>query len=96
MPAQPVDDRLDLGILADGAPAPGNSLVLEGTAAFVEELGDVTYVHLDLADGTRVILRADRKSYTGQSRLRAAAKVGDVLLFGPDGKRLRSQAGRAR
>lgn len=85
-----------LGILADGTPKPDGTLLLEGSVAFVEELGDVTYVHLDLADGNRVILRADRNSYTGQSRLRSVAEIGNVLLFGPDGKRLRSQAGHAR
>jgi lactose/L-arabinose transport system ATP-binding protein len=85
-----------LAALPDGVAPPAGSLVLEGSVAFVEELGDVTYVHLDLADRTRIILRADRRSYTGQPRLRAAAERDNLLLFAADGARLRSRAGRAR
>ena len=77
-----------LSILPDGASSP--PFVLDGDVIFVEQLGDVSYVHLDLVDGTRAIVRADRQSYHGQDSVRITGATSKALLFDAEsGRRLR-------
>ncbi|MCD7060652.1 ABC transporter ATP-binding protein [Pelagibacterium xiamenense] len=92
-------DEMELGlrpqhlrILKDDEQALEQELLLEGDVVFVEQLGDVTYVHVDVSETSRIIVRADRKTYSGQSRIRAAADLSYAMLFGPDGARLRSRS----
>ncbi|WP_225025997.1 ABC transporter ATP-binding protein [Xinfangfangia pollutisoli] len=78
--------------------APGEApagLVLEGRVVMVEELGSESFVHLDLADGTRITLRAGREADLAPSVLRVAADLRHALIFGPDGLRIRGRDGRA-
>ncbi|SHF49096.1 carbohydrate ABC transporter ATP-binding protein, CUT1 family [Kaistia soli DSM 19436] len=82
--------------LPPGAPPPPNSIVLEGQVTLVEELGSESYVHMVLADGTPVTLRAGRDETVEGPSLRVAADPRHALLFGPDGERIRSQGGSKR
>jgi len=75
-----------LSVLGDGEQA---ALVLAGEVTFVEELGDTTFVHVKLPDTTKIIVRTDRQTYKGQKHLRIAADPDNVLVFAPDGTRLR-------
>ena len=82
-------------LVQPGAAVPEGGLVLDGRKVFVEELGSESFVHVDLADGTRVTLRADRDETVSGDRLRIRLDLGHALLFGPDGRRLRSGDGQA-
>ncbi|GHC78072.1 ABC transporter ATP-binding protein [Limoniibacter endophyticus] len=81
-----------LDVLSDDSTVPPDHFVIEGAVTFAEQLGDITYVHLILDDGTKVIIRGNRHNYLGQTRLRACASVANVLLFGPDGNRIRPKS----
>lgn len=83
-----------LRLVSASAPAPKDRLLLDGRVAFVEELGAESYVHVDLADGTRVIARAGRDAATSSDTAQIAGDIGRALLFAPDGTRLRNAAGR--
>jgi len=82
-----------LRLLPPDAPAPADGIVLHGKVTLVEELGSESFVHMDLADGTRVTLRAGRDEPVDRQSLRATADLRHALLFGPDGQRIRSQGG---
>ncbi|MCR5857225.1 ABC transporter ATP-binding protein [Mesorhizobium sp. J428] len=94
-------DKLEIGLrpehlrlVSAAAPAPEGGLLLDGRVAFVEELGAESYVHVDLADGTRIIARAGRDAAASSDTARIAGDLGRALLFAPDGTRLRNAAGR--
>ena len=83
-----------LRLLAPGAPAPDGHLVLEGSVRLIEELGSESFVHMTLADGTPLTLRAGRDERVKEPTLRAVADPGHALVFGPDGLRIRSEGSR--
>ena len=60
---------------------------------FIEELGDVTYIHLQLADGSVVIARGVRGSARGLTQARVVGDLDKAVFFDADGKRLRSADG---
>lgn len=76
-----------LRLLPPGAPADG--LLLEGTATLVEELGSESFVHMALADGTTVTVRAGRDAAAAGAPLRAVADLDRALFFAADGSRIR-------
>ncbi|MCF3932097.1 sn-glycerol-3-phosphate ABC transporter ATP-binding protein UgpC [Acuticoccus sp. M5D2P5] len=78
-------------VLADGESTDA-PVVLDADVVLVEELGDVTYVHLHLPDGTRLIARAERGLDSHEGRMRVVPDMKRALLFGPDGARLRPAA----
>ncbi|WP_425052829.1 ABC transporter ATP-binding protein [Psychromarinibacter sp. S121] len=80
-----------LALAADAAPPPG-ALVLEGKLVLAEELGDVTYLHIETADGTRLIIRSERLRGRVGDDARVAISPADILLFDADGNRVRSEA----
>ncbi|MCX5496961.1 ABC transporter ATP-binding protein [Kaistia dalseonensis] len=80
-----------LHLLAPGTTPPVDRLVVEGTVALVEELGSESFVHMDLADGTRMTIRAGRDEVVHERSLRATADLRHALLFGADGLRIRSR-----
>ncbi|MFV0336392.1 MAG: ABC transporter ATP-binding protein [Tropicimonas sp.] len=84
-----------LALLPAGDPAPEGCALLPAQVVFAEELGDVSYVHLRVADGTMLIARS-------LARWRQARKAGVVidpaqlLLFDEAGMRIRAGAGAGR
>ncbi len=76
-----------LRLASPGAEAQG--LMLEGKVTLIEELGSESFVHMDLADGTRVTIRAGRDEAVDGDRLRATADLRHALLFAADGSRIR-------
>jgi ABC-type sugar transport system ATPase subunit len=82
-----------LHFLRDDAPATG--LVLEGRVTLVEELGAESFVHLLLADDTRLVVRAGRDAAGGRSTVRLGADLGRGLLFDAEGLRIRGSELRA-
>ncbi|WP_102957656.1 ABC transporter ATP-binding protein [Mangrovicella endophytica] len=63
---------------------------ISADVAFVEELGDVTYIHADMPGGERLIVRSDGMRYSGGKTCRARLDPGRFLLFDPSGHRIRS------
>ena len=82
---RPEDLRLTLPdeVLADHA------LTLIGTVGFVEQLGDMSYVHLTLADGTKVIVRTTTR-WTGGREAQIVLDPQKALLFDGQGQRIRA------
>jgi lactose/L-arabinose transport system ATP-binding protein len=62
---------------------------VEAGVAFVEELGDVTYIHADMPGGERLIVRSDGMRYRGGRTCRARLDPGRFLLFDASGRRVR-------
>ncbi|MDB5523993.1 MAG: Carbohydrate transporter ATP-binding protein family, partial [Rhizobium sp.] len=60
--------------------------------AFVEELGDTTYIHTDLPSGERLVIRSSGNRYSGGSDCTAVLNTSGILLFDEAGKRLRQAA----
>jgi lactose/L-arabinose transport system ATP-binding protein len=82
--------------LADGnLPPSAKTFTLQGRVAFVEELGAESYVHVDLADQTRVIARAGRDVAAAAETVRLVGDLSRSLLFAADGERLRHGTGSA-
>jgi len=81
-----------LHLLPDGLEATG--LVLNGEVTLVEELGAESFVHMDLADGTHITIRAGRGAARPAGQIRVRPDLERALLFGPDGQRLRGGDGR--
>ncbi|HEV2517346.1 MAG TPA: sn-glycerol-3-phosphate ABC transporter ATP-binding protein UgpC [Devosia sp.] len=69
-----------------GDDAPG---ALSGRVTLVEELGAESFVHLTVADGTPMIVRARRDAARAGSRVRLGIDAGRALLFERDGQRIR-------
>lgn len=67
-------------------------MCLQAKVAFVEELGDVTYIHTDLPSGERMIVRRQGGRYSGGSTCTAQLNVSRFLLFDKVGERIRSKA----
>lgn len=63
---------------------------LKAAVSFVEELGDSTLVHADLQNGERLVLRGHGERFTGAVAVHAAIDPLKVLVFDPQGKRLRN------
>ncbi|MDR3372873.1 MAG: ABC transporter ATP-binding protein [Ancalomicrobiaceae bacterium] len=82
-----------LRILADGEDPPPAAIAFTGRVTFVEELGNVTYVHIVLDDGTPIVVGAGRGPRIGTDDVRITAPVGHALLFAQDGCRLRGRNG---
>ena len=78
-------------LLQEGS-APYEGLALEGRVVLLEELGAESFVHLDLADSTRIIVRAARNPAQNGQTVRVAVDLERALLFDADGKRIRSAA----
>ncbi|MET3925739.1 sn-glycerol-3-phosphate ABC transporter ATP-binding protein UgpC [Devosia sp. 2618] len=78
-----------LRLVAEGAAPAG--LVLEGKVVIVEELGAESFVHLDLPDNTRIIVRAGRDAGRLGHTARVALDFERALLFAADGLRLRGR-----
>ena len=57
----------------------------------VEELGSESFVHMELADGTLLTVRAARGRAITNGSLRAKADLSHALLFAPDGQRIRGR-----
>lgn len=70
----------------EGAAGPHD---VEADVAFVEELGDVTYIHADMPGGERLIVRSDGLRYRGGRTCRARLDPGRFLLFDATGRRIR-------
>ncbi|MET2830382.1 ABC transporter ATP-binding protein [Mesorhizobium shangrilense] len=58
--------------------------------AFVEELGDATFIHTDLPTGERVVVRSNMARHKGSTECFVRLDPAGVLLFGMDGERIRS------
>jgi ABC-type sugar transport system ATPase subunit len=92
-------DTVELGLrpehlrLVSADAATSGALVLEGRVALAEELGAESYVHVDLADGTRVIARAGRDAARSSQTARLVGELDRAILFAPDGTRLRGAGG---
>ncbi len=68
----------------------GSGFSLPVTVAFVEELGDLTYVFADSEAGKRLTLEKKDGRHTGAKRGFATTNTDALLLFAEDGQRLRS------
>ena len=84
-----------LRLVPDGSESDGG-LVLDGRGALVEELGAESFVHMDLADGTRIIVRAGRDAARPEHAVRAFIELERALLFGRDGQRIYGRSARRR
>jgi len=69
-----------------GDDAPGE---LEGRVTLVEELGAESFVHLTVADGTPMIVRARRDAARAGGSVRLGIDAGRALMFERDGQRIR-------
>ncbi len=78
-----------LRLAAIGETLPQDAVAMTGKVGFVEQLGDMSYVHLALADGTNVIARTTAR-WGGAPEAQAVLDPAKVLLFGSDGQRIRS------
>ena len=67
----------------------GSGFSVPVTVAFVEELGDVTYVFADSDTGKRLTLEKKDGRHTGTSGGFANTDTDTLLLFADDGRRLR-------
>ncbi|MBZ9735752.1 MULTISPECIES: ABC transporter ATP-binding protein [unclassified Mesorhizobium] len=90
--------RVELGLrpehfLAVPERADEGGLELEGKVKLVEEVGSESYVHMDLGDGTPVVVRAARGSASINGTLRAKADLRHALVFTSDGRRIRGGNG---
>lgn len=93
IPTGPVDLGLrpeHLQLVAVNTPHT-DGLCLSGKVALVEELGAESFVHMTLADETRLTVRAGRDKTKAGLTVRVQADLGRALLFGPDGGRIRRQ-----
>jgi lactose/L-arabinose transport system ATP-binding protein len=79
-----------------GAPRRDGHLLLQGKVRLVEELGSESLVHMTLADGTPVTVRAGRDAAVMDGTFSAMADIGHALLFAKDGQRVRSKKPSAR
>ena len=70
---------------------PQDAVAMTGKVGFVEQLGDMSYVHLALADGTNVVARTTAR-WGGAPEAQVILDPAKVLLFGSDGQRIRSRA----
>jgi lactose/L-arabinose transport system ATP-binding protein len=75
--------------LSDGT---DGGLTLPTKVAFVEELGDVTYIHTDLPSGERLVVRSHGKRYRGGQECVAQLDTSGALLFDEAGERIRPNA----
>ncbi|MBB3979798.1 multiple sugar transport system ATP-binding protein/alpha-glucoside transport system ATP-binding protein [Rhizobium azooxidifex] len=95
--ALPVGERISIGIRPENTQitASGESgPVLTGTVDFVEYLGEVQILYVDLAGSAQkyLIKAADEKTYARTDTIRFTARAHDIHLFDAKG---RSIAGRA-
>ncbi|RWR25915.1 ABC transporter ATP-binding protein [Sinirhodobacter populi] len=65
-------------------------LCLTGRVVLVEDLGAERFVHLEIADGTRIIIRASRAVSLGSGTLRISGDPDRIALFAKNGARIRS------
>ncbi|MDQ6433832.1 ABC transporter ATP-binding protein [Mesorhizobium sp. LHD-90] len=85
--------EVELGIRPDYveiASEVGRPGTLETKVAFVEELGDVTYIHTDTASGERLVIRSNKARYRGGAQCVASLDPAGILLFDRSGARIRS------
>jgi lactose/L-arabinose transport system ATP-binding protein len=75
--------------LSNGAAEP---MSLVAHVAFVEELGDTTFIHTDLPSGERLVIRSSGKRYVGDSTCAAVLDRSGILVFDEAGNRLRQAA----
>ncbi len=68
------------------------AMSLPTKVAFVEELGDVTYIHTDLPSGERLVVRSHGKRYRGGQDCVAQLDISGALLFDEAGERIRPNA----
>ena len=78
-----------VGLRGAEAHQAADRITLASTLAFVEELGDVTYVHSNLPGGERLVLRSLDGRYAGGHDLTAIADPAWILLFDEAGRRIR-------
>uniref|UniRef100_UPI0020C53E27 TOBE domain-containing protein n=1 Tax=Salmonella enterica TaxID=28901 RepID=UPI0020C53E27 len=64
--------------------------LLKARIAFVEELGDVTYIHTDLPGGERLIVQSSKTRYHGGTECLVRLQPEGALLFDTAGQRIRS------
>ena len=74
---------------------PNGAVVLTGKVGFVEQLGDMSYVHMTLADDTRVIVRTTTR-WAGEREAQIVIDPHKALLFDAGGQRIRATSVRAR
>ena len=77
----------NMRVLPSGENSSG--LVVEGLVKLVEELGSESFVHVELKDGTRIIVRAGRRASEAQAVVRVESIAKSALLFDIDGQRVR-------
>jgi lactose/L-arabinose transport system ATP-binding protein len=65
------------------------AISLPTKVAFVEELGDVTYIHTDLPSGERLVVRSHGGRYRGGKECAARLDTSGILLFDEAGERIR-------
>jgi lactose/L-arabinose transport system ATP-binding protein len=91
----PAGGSVTLGIRPEHAGLggdPARRIAIPATLAFVEELGDMTYVHGDLPSGERLVLRSLEGRYAGGNALTATVDPARILLFDESGRRVRPAA----
>ncbi len=89
-PALPGGD-VDVGIRSEHiamVETTDDAAVLSGRVAFVEELGDVTFVHFDLPSGERLIARSAKGRYAGGAPCLAKLDRNAIHLFDKAGVRV--------
>jgi lactose/L-arabinose transport system ATP-binding protein len=64
--------------------------ILAARVAFVEELGDVTFIHTDLPTGERLVVRSSKARHKGSTDCFVKLDPAGALLFGTNGERIRS------
>jgi len=62
---------------------------LPAKVAFVEELGDVSHIHTDLASGERLVIRSTGKRYSGSGDCTAVIDTKGLMIFDEAGRRIR-------
>ncbi|MFQ6756043.1 ABC transporter ATP-binding protein [Cereibacter sphaeroides] len=91
--------RIDIGIrpeqlsvVAAGQEPSADAVSVAGRVALIEDLGAESYLHLHLADDSRIGVRTARHAAHLGEEVRVAAPASGVLVFDEAGARLRGRA----
>nr|WP_306263397.1 sn-glycerol-3-phosphate ABC transporter ATP-binding protein UgpC [Pararhizobium sp. IMCC3301] len=91
--ANEIGDELEVGIRPDQLhfqEKAGNEFTIPVSVAFVEELGDLTYVYVDTATEERLSLQKKDGRHNKAREGFAVAEATSILLFDLNGKRMRA------
>ena len=79
-----------VSLFKDNGTSSDQHVTLKGHVKFIEELGDVTYIHTDLPSRERLVARNNGARFKGDTDCLLTLDTKGILLFSAEGKRIRS------